>query len=76
MDISVSSTNAINRCKIGANIARQRLISGMNQKVFSKYIGITPGKLGKIERGESVITEELAKKIAEALKVPLDIFFQ
>lgn len=54
----------------GQKIRRIRQETGMTQWQLSRAVGITPGAMLMIERGERDCSSEMIASIAEALGVP------
>ena len=62
---------------IGKNIRRIRIAKGKSQTFVASKCGKTPGWLNNIEHGRRQLTVNDARKLAEALEIPLEeIFFQ
>lgn len=58
--------------KLGDKILELRKQNGLNREELGKFVGTSGAMIGKYERNEMVPSVEMAKKIAEALKVSLD----
>lgn len=54
---------------IGDNIRRLRKDRGLTQDVFADRAGLNRAHMGEIERGESNVTIQTLKLIADTLKV-------
>ena len=61
---------------VGTLVRQLRIAAGMSQEEFADRCGVHRTYIGSIERGEKAITVETAKKIVEALNIPLSKFFQ
>ena len=57
--------------QIGGNIRRLRLKRGLSQDVFGDRSGLNRAHVGEIERGESNVTIQTLKIIADTLKVKI-----
>jgi transcriptional regulator with XRE-family HTH domain len=55
--------------QVGANIRAWRLKKKMTQAVFADRSGLNRAHVGEIERGESNVTIQTLKLIADTLKV-------
>ena len=55
--------------QVGANIRSWRLKKKMTQAVFADRAGLNRAHVGEIERGESNVTIQTLKLIADTLKV-------
>jgi XRE family transcriptional regulator, regulator of sulfur utilization len=55
--------------QIGATIRRLRLTKGWSQDVFADRSGLNRAHVGEIERGESNVTIQTLKIIADTLAV-------
>lgn len=55
--------------RVGANIRAWRLKRKMTQDVFAERAGLHRAHVGEIERGESNVTIQTLKIIADTLKV-------
>lgn len=55
--------------RVGANVRGWRLKRKMTQDVFAERAGLHRAHVGEIERGESNVTIQTLKLIADALKV-------
>ncbi len=55
--------------RIGANIRALRLKRKMSQDVFAERSGLHRAHVGEIERGESNVTIQTLKIVADTLKV-------
>lgn len=53
----------------GQNVRNLRQKRGMTQWQLSRAVGVTPGKILLIERGDKDCPSELVKAIAQALNV-------
>jgi len=64
--------------KIGQRLRKLRKVRGLTQKGLAAEIhgGIDYSYIGKIERAEQLPSLKVLKRIAEALDVPLSLFFQ
>jgi transcriptional regulator with XRE-family HTH domain len=62
--------------EIGALMRQLRVAAGMSQEEFADRCGVHRTYIGSIERGEKAITVETAKKIVNALDMPLSQFFR
>lgn len=58
--------------KLGDKILELRKQHSLNREELGKIVGTSGAMIGKYERNEMVPSVEMAKKIAEALKVSLD----
>jgi len=56
---------------VGANIRRLRIDAGFTQEVFAEKAGLNRAHMGEIERGESNITLQTLKLIADTLRVKI-----
>ena len=56
---------------VGANIRRLRIDAGFTQDVFAEKAGLNRAHMGEIERGESNITLQTLKLIADTLRVKI-----
>ncbi len=61
---------------IGALIRQFRKFSGMSQMKLSEIIGVSYQQVQKYEYGTSELTIARIRQIADALKVPVDVFFE
>ena len=57
--------------RIGANIRKLRTEAGFTQDVFAERAGLNRAHMGEIERGESNITIQTLKLIADTLRVKI-----
>jgi XRE family transcriptional regulator, regulator of sulfur utilization len=55
--------------RVGANIRALRLKRKMTQDVFAERAGLHRAHVGEIERGESNVTIQTLKLVADTLKV-------
>jgi XRE family transcriptional regulator, regulator of sulfur utilization len=55
--------------RIGRNIRELRLAAGFTQDVFAERAGLNRAHMGEIERGESNVTIQTLKIVADALRV-------
>ena len=55
--------------RVGANIRALRLKRKMTQDIFAERAGLHRAHVGEIERGESNVTIQTLKLIADTLKV-------
>ena len=55
---------------LGANVRHYRKARGLSQEQFAAAAGLSPGMMGKIERGETMPSLDSVEKIAAALDVP------
>lgn len=55
--------------RIGANVRAWRLERRLTQDVFSERSGLHRAHVGEIERGESNVTIQTLKLIADTLKI-------
>ncbi|MFZ1009263.1 MAG: helix-turn-helix transcriptional regulator [Candidatus Sulfotelmatobacter sp.] len=55
--------------RVGANVRACRLKRKMTQAVFADRAGLNRAHVGEIERGESNVTIQTLKLIADTLKV-------
>lgn len=60
---------------LGSLIRHLRLEAGISQEEFADRCGLHRTYIGSIERGEKAITIETARKIAQALGIPLSQIF-
>ena len=58
--------------KLGDKILELRKQNNLNREELGKTVGTSGAMIGKYERNEMMPSVEMAKKIAEALKVSLD----
>lgn len=58
-----------------ANVRHYRKARRMNQEQFAVAADLSPGMVGKIERGETAPSFESVEKIAAALDVPEVVLF-
>lgn len=56
----------------GRNLRKLRQEKGMTQWELSKAVGVTPGRILLIERGDVVPGDDLVAALAEALGVSKD----
>lgn len=56
---------------VGRNIRKLRLQKGFTQDAFADRAGLNRSHMGEIERGESNLTIQTLKIIADALKVKI-----
>lgn len=56
----------------GRNLRKLRQKKGMTQWELSKAVGVTPGRILLIERGDVVPGDDLVTALAEALGVSKD----
>jgi transcriptional regulator with XRE-family HTH domain len=56
---------------LGVNIRRIRTEKGFTQDAFADRAGLNRSHMGEIERGESNVTIQTLKIIADALKVKI-----
>jgi len=59
----------------GANVRHYRKARRLNQEQFAAAAGLSPGMMGKIERGETTPSFDSVEKIAAALDVPEAVLF-
>ena len=57
--------------RIGSNIRKLRTEAGFTQDVFAERAGLNRAHMGEIERGESNITIQTLKLIADTLRVKI-----
>jgi transcriptional regulator with XRE-family HTH domain len=55
--------------RVGANVRAWRLKRKMTQDVFAERAGLHRAHVGEIERGESNVTIQTLKLIADTLKI-------
>jgi transcriptional regulator with XRE-family HTH domain len=55
--------------QVGANVRRWRLKRKLSQDVFAERSGLHRAHVGEIERGESNVTIQTLKLIADTLKI-------
>jgi transcriptional regulator with XRE-family HTH domain len=55
--------------RVGANVRAWRLKQKMTQDVFAERAGLHRAHIGEIERGESNVTIQTLKLIADTLKI-------
>jgi transcriptional regulator with XRE-family HTH domain len=55
--------------RVGANVRALRLKRKMTQDIFAERAGLHRAHVGEIERGESNVTIQTLKLIADTLKV-------
>lgn len=63
------------KTEIGGRLKRIRVERGLTQKELASQIGIDFTYIGKIERDEQLPSLKILIKIADALSVPLCLFF-
>lgn len=56
----------------GRRIRAFRKLKRMQQVEFAKRLGISTTILGRMERGEKVVTEEMLLKIAQELQIDIN----
>lgn len=56
----------------GPNLKRYRTEKGFSQDAFATRVGVHVTNLSKYERGKSMLSLEIAEKIAAALEISLD----
>ena len=61
--------------KIGAGVRRLRLAKKRSQEDFADDCGIARAYMGAIERGEKVVSVDMAKRVVTGLGLPLSEFF-
>ena len=61
--------------KVGQEVRRRRLEKKRSQENFADDCGVHRTYMGSIERGEKVISIDMAKRIATTLGVELSTFF-
>lgn len=61
--------------KVGAEIRRLRLERGRSQEDFADECGVHRTYMGSVERGEKVMSIEMARRIVSTLGVSLSQFF-
>jgi len=61
--------------KFGKKVREERLKQGLSQEELASKAGVHRTYIGMIERAEKNITLENIEKIAVALKIPIDQFF-
>lgn len=61
--------------KIGAEIRRLRLEKKRSQENFADDCGIARAYMGAIERGEKVVSVEMAKRVVAGLGITMSQFF-
>jgi transcriptional regulator with XRE-family HTH domain len=57
--------------RFGRAVRQLRLDQGMSQEDFADACDLHRTYIGAIERGEKTVTIETARKVADALKLPL-----
>lgn len=60
---------------IAGKLSAERIKKGMSQKDFAKLLGISQGRVSKMESGECNFSVRHLIKIAHKLSIPLKIFF-
>jgi transcriptional regulator with XRE-family HTH domain len=74
--MTVSATRTQNKIALGQRIREERRRRYMSQDVFASAVGLSGrAQTRQIELGERVVDSSLLCKIAEALRVPMDAFF-
>lgn len=61
--------------KVGHEVRRRRLEKGRSQEDFADDCGVHRTYMGSVERGEKVISIEMAKRIAAGLGIEMSGFF-
>jgi len=61
--------------KVGAEIRRLRQAQGHSQEGFADDCGIHRTYMGSIERGETAVSIEMAKRVVAKLGITLGQFF-
>lgn len=61
---------------VGENIRKQRQQNHLTLEALARFLGITPGFLGLIERGNRGLSFKNLVKISEILNVSIDTFFE
>lgn len=69
------STDAIDR-HVGARIRMQRMVRGFSQTELGKAVGVTFQQVQKYEKGKNRVSSSRLQRIANALKVTPDFFFE
>ena len=64
------------RKTIGKNIRRERLSRNISVDEFSDMMGLTPGFIGLIERGQRGTTSSCMYRISKVLCVSIDVLFE
>ncbi len=59
----------------GANVRHYRKARGMSQEQCADAAGLSPGMMGKVERGETAPSLDSVEKIAAALDLPAAVLF-
>jgi transcriptional regulator with XRE-family HTH domain len=62
--------------KFGLTVRRLRQEQGLSQEDFADVCGLHRTYVGAVERGEKTVTIETARKIADALTLPLWKLFE
>jgi len=57
--------------KFGITVRQLRLEKGMSQEDFADECGLHRTYIGAIERGEKTVSIETARKVADALNLPV-----
>ena len=57
--------------QVGRNIRKLRKSAGLTQDVFADLSGLNRAHVGEVERGESNVTIQTLKIIADTLKVKI-----
>lgn len=68
-------TNKEIRKTVGENIRKHRVANHLTLDTLAKFIDISPGFLGLIERGKRGLSFKNLFKLSEVLNVPVEMFF-
>lgn len=61
--------------RVGARVAAIRRTQGLTRAAFGARLGITAGMVGKIERGQALLTVPHALQIRQAFGISLDALY-
>jgi transcriptional regulator with XRE-family HTH domain len=64
------------RSLIGSRIREERRAAGFTQQELAEQIGLDAPRLSRIENGERGIDSLVLRRIATAIEVPMDVFFE
>ena len=60
---------------IGENIRKERIALGISMEKLSEIIDISPGFMGRIERGKQSVSFNKLLELANVFEVPISVFF-
>lgn len=63
------------RVRVGERVAMMRLTHGMDREDLARLLRVGDNQIGKIERGETLLTVRQALRIRHAFGVPLDVLY-